>query len=261
MGVGGFDKPERGPKVGGPKVGETVDYSKLPPERKAELGDLEALSKETTPEPELSEDDKAKAAEGAEKLAAVKEVLAREDEAEEVDVVEERLEEMAQPTPEDRQQFLRSLLGNETYEKRYEMFGGMLVMTLRDVPPAVEDKLFTELAAAVDRGDIKTDDDWQLWLDRARLASNVSTIRMAKNEAVKCSVGDDPILTQAEERLKLFPTAVMYRAALQTVRVFSRHMEIMLDRALDSDFWEVGGLDSPSGLMSEEQSSTEESQP
>jgi hypothetical protein len=133
----------------------------------------------------------------------------------------------------------------------------MLVMTMQDVPPTVEDKLFTELAAAVDDGTIKTDDDWQLALDRARLATNVSDVRMAKSEPVKCSVDEKPILEQAQERMKLFPSSSMYRAALQTVRVFSRHLEIMLDRALDSDFWEVGGLDSQSEPTSEEPSSME----
>ncbi len=257
MGVGAFEKPEPGPKVGGPKVGETIEYDKLPPERKAELGDLDAL-KVPTPEPELSEEDKARAAEGAEKLAATQAVLAKEEEIPPGDLAEALLEEMAEPTVEDRREFLRGLLGNGIYEKRYEMYGGMLVMTLHDITPALEDQVFVAMSKLLKDGDIETDDDWALWLDRIRLMTNVSVIRMARGGDIDCKLdpelGAEQLAAQAGDRVKVFPSTALYRAALQTVRVFSRHMEIMLDRALDSDFWEVGGLDSPSEPTSEEPS-------
>ena len=261
MGVGAFERPEPGPKVGGPKLGETVNYKDLPPEKQSELGDLEALSKERTPEPEMSEEDKARAEQGAEQLSAMQEVLAREEQPEEIDAVESRLEEMAQPTVEDRREFMRCLLGNGIYEKRYEMFGGMLVMTMQDVIPDIEDKVFTELAKMVDTGDIKTDDDWSLWLDRLRLLTNVKAIRLPAKEEIPVGLdeklGDKQMPLQAWGRVNAFPSTALSRAALQAVRVFSRHMEIMLDRALDSDFWEVGGLDSLSEPTSEEPSNME----
>jgi hypothetical protein len=265
MGIGNFKQPKAGPQTGGPKVGETVDYSKLPPERKAELGDLESLKATPTPEPELSKEDEERAQQGAEQLEALQAVIAKE-EQEDVDVAEARLQEMAEPTIEDRRQFLRCLLGNGTYEKRYEMYGGMLVMTMHDISPKLEDRIFVEMAHLVETGDIKTDDDWNLWLDRIRLMLYVSDVRMAKNEAIKWGcfehLGEDKQLAmQAWDRLRMFPSTALARAALQTVRVFMRHMEIMLDRALDSDFWEVGGLDLPYEPMSAEQSDTENSLP
>jgi len=259
MGVGEFQKPARGPQVGGPKVGETVDYSKLPPERQAELGDLDAL-KATTPEPELPPEEAARAQEGAEQLEALQAVIAKEAE-QPVDSAETRLEELAEPTIEDRREFLRCMLGNGIYSKRYEMYGGMLVMTLHDITPELEDKVFLEMAGLVEKGDVKTDDDWALWLDRIRLLTHVSTVRMSQNAEIKWELDPEletkQLALQAMGKVNRFPSTALYRAALQTVRVFMRHMEIMLDRALDSDFWTAGGLDSPSEPMSEEPSDTE----
>jgi hypothetical protein len=257
MGVGEFSKPKPGPQTGGAvKVGETVNYKDLPPERKAELGDLESLKTPETPEPEMAPDVAARAAEGAAQLEALHQALAKE-EAEVVDVAEQRLAEMAEPTDEDKRSFLRSVLGGHMYSKRYEMFGGLFVMTLHDVAPAFEDTLFSSMAQELDAGRIKTDADWELLLDKMRLVVNVESFRFGKNEAVKCSMNDGALADQAVERQNMFPSSTVYRAALQTVRVFVRHMELMLDRALDSDFWVDGGLDSPSELMSEAPSDTE----
>ena len=142
------------------------------------------------------------------------------------------------------------------------MFGGMLVMTLHDIAPGLEDVIFTTLANELREGHIETDDDWTLMLDRLRLVTNVSSIRLSNGAPIACRVEHGAgLLPLVEERLKLFPSTALYRAALQTVRVFMRHMELMLDRALDSDFWEAGGHDSPYAPMSAEPSDTETTLP
>lgn len=255
MGVGNFEKPGAGPKIGGPTIGQTIDYSKLSEDQKAQIGDLESLKAPQTSEPEMSPEDAARAQQGAEQLDALNKVLAAAEQVEEPDEAEARLQELAAPTEDDKREFLRCVLGGTLYTKRYEMYGGLFVMELHDIHPSYEDVIFTTLAKEVAEGRITTEDDWSTALDRLRLVTNVSMVRLAKNAPVKCSVPEGAeLLPLVGERMQTFPTTALFRAALQTVRVFMRHLELILDRALDPDFWEVGGLDSLSEPMSEEQS-------
>ena len=56
-----------------------------------------------------------------------------------------------------------------------------------------------------------------------------------------------------------FKGTVVYRSMMRVARIFQRHLDKLVEGALDSDFWEVGGSDSPSEPTSEEPSTTEPS--
>ena len=256
MGVGEFDKKP----PPGPKVGPTKKYGDLDPEQKEALGGLDKLkapvgtSSSPPAEEQVEPAAVAQAEEGAEKLEALQAVLQPEEETD----PDADLRQEATPTEQDRQEFMRCLLGNRAYAKRYELFGGMLVITFRDIPPAKEDMLFAILAEKQRDAEIKTDDDWEVEMLRLRLIANVESMIIAGQPEIKHPAAD--VASDAEAAtivMNSFKSSVTYRAVLRTLRIFKLHLEWLLERSLDSDFWEADGLGSPSEPTSNEPSITE----
>ena len=140
-----------------------------------------------------------------------------------------------------------------SYLERYELFGGMLIITFRDIPPDEEDKLFAVMAQGVD--ELKTDDDWDVVMDRLRLVANVETMIISGQPEITNPVGIETGVGDAHTRIMAaFKSSATYRAVLRTLRIFKLHLEWMLERSLDSDFWEGGGRGSPSEPISDEPS-------
>jgi hypothetical protein len=170
---------------------------------------------------------------GIEAFETLKQVLDREDDPIDVE---------ATPTADDKAEYLRCILGNRHYQKRFELFGGSIVMDLRDLSPSEEDHLFAELA----RRQLVSNDDWALWLDRLRLLVNMEHLSIIGQPEYKHGL-DEPVLEQLPDFLARFKSATVYRAAIRAVRVFRRHLDIMLEKAGDAGFWAVDG----SNLQSE----------
>lgn len=255
MGVGKFDKPEQGPK--GPTTGKTVDYDDLPESKKDELGALDAL-RVPTPEPELAGDEAAKAQEGAERLDALRATLAAEEAAKAADPMTQ-LVRLAEPTDGEKRAFLRSLFANSQYKKVYSVFDGALTLTMIDTTPDVEAALFEEVNALYEDKE-PTEEDWNITVERARLTANVDSITMHGTPLELAEDAATSLITRAEARISNFNSTAMYRAALQTVRVFMLHLEMLVDRALDSDFWTAAGHDQPSEPTSAAPSDTQSDQ-
>jgi hypothetical protein len=275
MGTGDFGNPPPGPKIG-----QTKQFGELDPEQQAELGDLAALEPETvTPQeqpvaepqeavqdaelPPLARgpltDDEAE--EAAINLEAVQEAIEREIEEEDPEVLS------AKPTAADKQEFMRSILGNVAYAKEYQLFGGMIVVTLQDLTPLEEDAIYGQLAADQAAGRIETESDWDLMLNRYRALYGIKKLLHTGEEGTAAYAR--PTLDFDQETgiyetsgvwmEKHFGNATLYRAVMRTVRIFRYHLEAMFERALDSDFWKVDGSDSQSEPTSEAPSTTQES--
>jgi len=239
-GTGDFKRPA----PPGPTIGPTKHFDELDQEQQIELGGLDKLkapigTSATPPAEEQREPDvAAQAEEGAEKLEALQAVLAPEEE-----LPNDDLRTAAVPTEDDRQEFMRCLLGNRAYTKRYELFGGMLIITFRDIPPSEEDRLFAVMAQQQGAGEIKTDDDWDVVMDRLRLAVNVESMIISGQPKITNPVdaaGDIVGIAQTQV-MAAFKSSVTYRAALRTLRIFKLHLEWLLERSLDSDFWRADG--------------------
>lgn len=258
-----FDQPPKGPKIGPMK-----HYSELPADKKASLGDLDKLAKDVfepaklDPRVEVAEKETVKDPSGdetqpydpediAEELAAMRTVLDQEAPEE-----PDEMEQVATPTEEDKQQFLRSILGDVAYVKEYSLFGGMLVVTMTDISPALEDRIFEQLALDQADGVIKTQADWDLMEDRYRIVTSMAKVLWMGKEAV-ANYNTDSLRERVKARIDSLKSSVLYRALLRVTRVFRRHLDILCEKAMTSDFWQSGGPSSQSEPSSQEQSSTE----
>jgi len=290
MGVGDFKRPPEGPQIG-----PTRNFSELTEERKRELGDLAAAAKESVfkpaaldprvtaaegkSEPEQLEEkkydptqdaqfdvgsqrestDSARMREAAEKLEALQKVI--EDERNQKQT-EDELRSAALPTDEDKQNFLRAVLGNRRYEKTYEMFGGQLVVTLVELTPKEEDQIFSVLALGQLEKKINTEEDWMVAFERLRMIHSIKRVSAGGTVTTRDADAEDLDVVTVEainEYVNRFKGATTFRAIMQVSRLFRTQLELMLEAALDSDFWIVGGPDSQSQPMSEEPSTTDES--
>jgi hypothetical protein len=273
MGSGGFKQPPEGPKIGPEKK-----PGDLPEEKRRELGDLGSLvSQPAELDPRVAAAEKAmetarsvdalppaygedKSEEGAARLEALQNVLAVEPEPE-MDPAEAELEEAAEPTVAERQEFMRCAFGNRPYTKSFELFGGVIRLKMVDLTPVETDELFEQLATDQQSGVIKTVDDWNTELDRYRLAWMTAELVWGDETLQPHKESLESLAKPRREALnaflRRFKGSVPYRAMLRATRIFQRHLDKLVDGALDSDFWEVGGPDSQPEPTSGEPSTTE----
>lgn len=241
----------------GPKIGPTKEFDELSDDKKAELGDMKKLAqsgifkpaemdpqvvaqKTQAPQQEVSSTAAKTPEEIAEEFKALKTVL--EDEEPEAP---DPLEEDAVPTEEDKQTFLRTVLGNRPYKKTYQLFDGGVLLELADLSPVQEEQLFAALKAE----DIKTQAEWETAHDRLRLLAHTNSISWGGKTPTLMPVFPEKTehaVKEAEALISGFTNTALYRAAMYTVRVFQLHLEMLLGGVLRPDFWQAGGPDSPS---------------
>jgi hypothetical protein len=243
----------------GPKIGKRAAAQELPEHKQAEIGDFEAeLQKRgLTPEPPPTEpppvdpDQTQRIERGIETLEALKSVMSREDmeQGEPQEDPVDPIEELAQPTDEEKQEFVRCILGGRQYTKTFELFGGACKVAMGDLTPKEEEGLYAELAKA----ELAPGDDWSVLLDQLRL------IAYSKGYDFAGSEGGVPVtVVGAKLLVERMPTATYYSAFMRAARIFRRHLEIMLERSLDSDFWRADGSSLPPEPLPEEPSTTDE---
>jgi len=280
MGRGNFEQPPKGPTIG-----PTKEYADLPESKQRELGDLKKAAEEVfkpakldprvaaaeqtqydaSKEEEVRDPnfdvgtrsplmDDERVREAAEKMAAMQKI-AEEDREQ----VEEDLRSEAMPTDEDKQNFLRAVLGNRRYEKTYDLFGGQLSVTMIELTPREEDQIFNALAAAQSEGKITTEDSWMLFYERMRMALSVKHVKAGASVHTRDPDSEDLDVVTVDslhEYVDRFKGATAFRAIMQVSRLFRTQMELMLEASLASDFWTTAGPDSQSKPTTEESSTT-----
>jgi hypothetical protein len=262
MGIGEFAQPQAGPKIGPEKT-----LADLPEAKRQELGELGKLA--ATPKasaaieelpvadvPDNSED-------GVARLEALQRVLTEDEPVPEQDPEEAAIEEAAEPTIEERQDFIRCMLGNKPYRKNFELFGGAIKLTMADLTPREMDMLFSQLAKEQKDDVIQTVDDWNTEFDRYRLVWTTEELtwgdEVSKPHAEAMATASQLLRKQMDDFMLRFKSTVPYRAMLRASRIFQLHLDKLEKGALNSDFWADDGLGSQSEPISEEPSITEPS--
>lgn len=262
MGIGEFEQPQAGPKIGPEKK-----LADLPEAKQQELGDLDKLTA-TPPTPAAIEELPAadvpnNTEDGVARMEALHRVLEDDEPVPEQDPEEAVIEEAAEPTIEERQDFIRCMLGNKPYRKNFELFGGAIKLTMADLTPKEMDTLFNQLAAEQKDGMIQTVDDWNTEFDRYRLVWTTAELtwgaEVLKPRAEATETASQSLRKQKDDFLLRFKSTVPYRAMLRASRIFQLHLDKLAKGALNSDFWADDGLGSQSELISEEPSTTEPS--
>jgi len=257
MSRGSFDQPPAGPKIGPEK--HLVD---LPEAKRQELGALDKLvatpAAPTTIEELPVADVPDNSEEGVARMEALQHVLENDEPVPERDPEEVAIEEAAEPTIEERQDFIRCVLGNKPYRKNFELFGGAIKLAMADLTPKEMDGLFSQLAREQQAGVIQTVDDWNTEFDRYRLVWMTEELvwgaETVKPHAEAMATAPQLLQKQLADFLLRFKSTVPYHAMLRASRIFQLHLDKLEKGALNSDFWADDGLDLQSEPISEEPS-------
>ena len=281
MGTGNFRQPPEGPKIG-----PTKEYSDISEEKKRALGDLAGAARESVFKPaqldprgeegkregktQPADDTFAdvasanqKAQQTAQKLDALQKVIAAGEEEEDRVYAERALRDAAMPTDGDKENFFRSLLGNRRYEKTYELFGGMLKVTIVELTPVEEDHIFAEMGKAQQAGVVTTEDDWTVLFERLRMMHCIKELQHSGQDTYARDPDSENLdkipYTSVDVYDKLRGSSVVYQSLMQVSRLFRTQRDMMVEAAMSSDFWIVGGPDSQQQPAFEEPSTIGES--
>lgn len=152
-------------------------------------------------------------------------------------------EEYYLPTDEDKQAFVRAVLGSRSFEKKFTLFGAVEAQYV-DRTTETTEAVFTQLEQDAAEGKIKTstDEAWATWTERYNTAS---TLRQFKDQAgVKSFPQTDKLHERALELMKL--PKPLYQALMQAGRRFEAIVSTLTQKAHDQSFWKTGGVSSPS---------------
>lgn len=215
------------PPQGGIKIPKTVDIKDADPERQAEYAELGKVAAEL--KEKLPEDDDTP--------------VAGNDDPPSAPPPEPDLDDSYyEPTLEDKQTFVRALLGGKQFEKRFKLFGS-IDATFVDRTTEMTEALYSQLDADTSAKKIKTstEEQWQTWVERYQLAS---TLREYKDgTGVRSHPPTNELFPRVQELMKM--PKPLYIALMQTARRFEAIVNTLTRRAHDDPFWKTGGANSP----------------
>lgn len=140
------------------------------------------------------------------------------------------------PSDDDKREFVRSILAAKPYEKSYVLFGGVKANFI-DRTPADTLLLYAHLDKEIVTGHIVTEEEWQVGLERVRLATDLRTIKGGSLDETLNGMLNDRI-----NRLLALPRP-LYEALMEAGRHFEGHIDYLVERAADPNFWRTGGGD------------------
>jgi hypothetical protein len=154
------------------------------------------------------------------------------------------------PTDRDKEDFLSTLLGGQRFRKKYELFGGKVVVTFRSVL-AEENKLIYRqlvLDQAVDK--VRTEAEWYVQLMDYRLACSLDTITNDSGkvlaEVSELVMPTSPIDADSQTpivaQLDIINKNILAQEATRRLvgmhlRQFQRLIESLEAMALEPSFW------------------------
>ena len=147
-----------------------------------------------------------------------------------------------EPDMQDRQAFLRAVLGDKPYEKTYKLFSDGLEVTMVDRAAKATEKLYEDLRKQ-EATEKLSDQDWNTWETRYILASTLRKVRFKGATVKEYDVPAD-LKGRALELLEF--SKPVYLALVSASRLFEQQVQIMTERAGDVGFWKADGSGSPS---------------
>jgi hypothetical protein len=151
------------------------------------------------------------------------------------------------PTDRDKEDFLATLLGGARFQKRYELFGGRVVVTFRSVLAEENKLIYRQLVLDQANGTVNTEAEWFVQLMDYRLACALDTIA-DKNGKVIAVVPELDMAASTKEKtalvdqLALINKNVLAQEATRRLvglqlRQFQRLIEAIEAMAVEPSFW------------------------
>lgn len=160
-----------------------------------------------------------------------------------------------EPTPEDKQNFLVALLGDQNFQKEYTGLGGTLRTTFRSLTYDDTEQIQREIGKLVREGRIRGDAEFLLVLREYRFVlalTKIVTGGHPKYIAKPFATWQPPADTPDDERIAAYRTAIIaelkmtepFRVILGKLHAeFQRLVELLEEQVSDTDFWQ--GIELP----------------
>lgn len=218
-----YSKPE--PKVpGNPKIAPVIPITSAPAEKQAEYAEfVKAL--EQVPSQRLEE--------APEVVESVRDTPLL------VPIVDT---DSAEPTDEDKAEFVRSILGDFDYRKSFVLFGAVsAVFTDRSVE--LTERMYEQLDKdSEDKLGIDSEEGYAVWLDRYIAAATLVRLEYPEKKILNdLDQNDTSNLYERAKKIMSLPKP-MYTAVLETSRTFDTHVGRLVERAQDENFWQTDGV-------------------
>ena len=155
------------------------------------------------------------------------------------------------PTDRDKEDFLATLLGGARFKKKYELFGGRIVVTFRSLLAEENKLIYRQLVLDQQKNKVATEAEWFVQMMDYRLACSLETVA-DKNGKVIASIPtldelkfepdkDEPLSTSLPTQLELINKTMAQEATRRLVgthlRQFQRLVEGLEAMALEPSFW------------------------
>lgn len=156
------------------------------------------------------------------------------------------------PTARDKEDFIATLLGGIRFRKKYELFGGRIIVTFRSLLAEENKLIYRQLVLDQQKNKVATEAEWFVQMMDYRLACSMETIEDKKGKVIasipvmeEISIEgdkDEPLATPLPKQLKLVDTYLAQEATRRLVgthlRQFQRLVEALEAMALEPSFWE-----------------------
>ena len=149
-------------------------------------------------------------------------------------------EDLAQPTDEDKKEFVRCIFGSAAYAKKYTLFGGCEVL-FKDRDIAGTEGMYEEINRLYKAKEIDLSNEAEatLWIRRYQMAETLISAKLPDGTVVYAK---DNSLDRGQRVKKLLELPrPLYQAAYDTAIDFERHIELLTQKARDPGFWQAGG--------------------
>lgn len=151
------------------------------------------------------------------------------------------------PTDRDKEDFLATLLGGTRFKKKYELFGGRVVVTFRSVLAEENKLIYRQLVQDQQSGAVNTEAEWFVQLMDYRLACSLDIVA-DKNGKVLSSVPELDMSASTKdktglvEQLDMINKNILAQEATRRLvgmhlRQFQRLIEAIEAMAVEPSFW------------------------
>jgi hypothetical protein len=155
------------------------------------------------------------------------------------------------PTERDKEDFVATLLGGVRFKKRYELFGGLVVVTFRSLLAEENKLVYRQLVLDQQKTKVATEAEWFVQMMDYRLACSLETIADKKGKVIASipaleemvwePSGEEPLATPLPKQLDLVSKYLAQEATRRLVgthlRQFQRLVEGLEAMALEPSFW------------------------
>lgn len=156
-------------------------------------------------------------------------------------------------TDTDKQDFLVATLGSQRFQRRFDIFGGKMVLVFRTLLAEENRLIMRQLVLDQQTQDIATEDEWFLRLMEYRLACSLESVFNGEGKPLHVipTLAEYPHTPPPEQPLqtalvglrthvndKVLAQEVTRRLAGQHLRQFQRLVEALEAMALEPSFWE-----------------------